>query len=523
MNGDLSRNTFDQLKHYSRVVMQQGRVQLDADWNEQVAILLHYLQTLAADLIGPHGGPEDIFTNQADREGPIRKNLGFDIRSAQAGEIDTIPFLSDDEKRELKELVAGNASPMFISKGRYYVGGRLCENDRNLLYSLQPDYPLIDAKNLPIAEGKYFEGIPVGQPLLVYLDVWERHITPIEDSAIREVALGGADTAARAKLVCQVKIKGDSPISLPGGDETACVKVDRLWPELVKQFQPVNRGLLRAIAKPTTKQDADDPCITAPDARYRGAENHLYRVEVHKGGTAGTATFKWSRENGSIVAPVLKKQSDNVLIVGGFRDSARWFTDGQWVEMTYDAIDLQGRTGTIFKLMKVDGETLTIDPAKIYGMVFNPAETVKDAAGNDVPKFNHLKVRAWDHQEIGENTLQEGAVKITETESNKYDDGWMELEDGVQIQFVKAKEAPEHIYRTGDYWLIPARIVTGDVEWPEAPDPEHPQIMQAKALPPHGVEHHYAPLAIITLGVGNRVTVNADLRHKVEAQGKCVP
>ena len=54
MKGDFSRNTFDPRKHFTRVLMQQGRVQLDADWNEQAAILLHYVRTLAADLIGPH-------------------------------------------------------------------------------------------------------------------------------------------------------------------------------------------------------------------------------------------------------------------------------------------------------------------------------------------------------------------------------------------------------------------------------------------------------------------------------------
>ena len=30
MKGDFSRDTFDPLKHFSRVLMQQGRVQLDA-------------------------------------------------------------------------------------------------------------------------------------------------------------------------------------------------------------------------------------------------------------------------------------------------------------------------------------------------------------------------------------------------------------------------------------------------------------------------------------------------------------
>ncbi len=61
MKGDFSRDTFYPEKSFSRVLMQQGRVQLDADWNEQTSILLHYMRTLAADLIGQHGGPGDAF------------------------------------------------------------------------------------------------------------------------------------------------------------------------------------------------------------------------------------------------------------------------------------------------------------------------------------------------------------------------------------------------------------------------------------------------------------------------------
>jgi hypothetical protein len=33
MKGDFTRNTFVPSKSFSRVLMQQGRVQLDADWN----------------------------------------------------------------------------------------------------------------------------------------------------------------------------------------------------------------------------------------------------------------------------------------------------------------------------------------------------------------------------------------------------------------------------------------------------------------------------------------------------------
>ncbi len=88
--GDFTRDTFDPFKHFSRILMQQGRVQLDADWNEQTDILLRYLRTLAADVIGPFGGP-------------ITGN-GFHIASTQ----DT-----------------GNFS---ISSGHYYVDGILIEN-----------------------------------------------------------------------------------------------------------------------------------------------------------------------------------------------------------------------------------------------------------------------------------------------------------------------------------------------------------------------------------------------------------
>ena len=39
MSGDYSRVRFDPKNDFSGVLMQQGRVQLDADWNELVALL----------------------------------------------------------------------------------------------------------------------------------------------------------------------------------------------------------------------------------------------------------------------------------------------------------------------------------------------------------------------------------------------------------------------------------------------------------------------------------------------------
>ena len=45
MKADLSRWTFDHLKGYARVLQQQGRPQVDADWNEITDPILQYLAT----------------------------------------------------------------------------------------------------------------------------------------------------------------------------------------------------------------------------------------------------------------------------------------------------------------------------------------------------------------------------------------------------------------------------------------------------------------------------------------------
>jgi len=88
------------------------------------------------------------------------------------------------------------------------------------------------------------------------------------------------------------------------------------------------------------------------------------------------------------------------------------------------------------------------------------------------------------------------------------------------VQFGKVKELPAAQYRTGDYWLIPARVSTGDVEWPLVPNPNDVSKLIRELLPPHGVEHHYAPLAAVTL-VGGNVTDVVDLRHKFPALAVC--
>jgi len=52
MGGDYTRLTFDPRRDHAGVLMQQGRVQLDADWNELVALLDRRLRAETVDIIG---------------------------------------------------------------------------------------------------------------------------------------------------------------------------------------------------------------------------------------------------------------------------------------------------------------------------------------------------------------------------------------------------------------------------------------------------------------------------------------
>src|SRR5438045_9125389 len=59
MSGDYSRKTFSPLRDFNGVLMQQGRVQLDADWNELVGIISRRLRAETTDIIGRGTVPKE--------------------------------------------------------------------------------------------------------------------------------------------------------------------------------------------------------------------------------------------------------------------------------------------------------------------------------------------------------------------------------------------------------------------------------------------------------------------------------
>jgi hypothetical protein len=208
----------------------------------------------------------------------------------------------------------------------------------------------------------------------------------------------------------------------------------------------------------------DDPCLVKPDARYRGPENQLYRVEIHEGGTSADATLKWSRENGSVVMPVdaIDGTWADLATLGG--DDKLDLSVGDWVELVDTAYASRLEPLPLLRVEEVDL------PARRVRLSAEPEPRVGRR-----PEL-HPYLRRWD--QVG---TREGAVPL--------DAGhWMPLEDGVEVYFPSG----DFQYATGDYWQIPARTATGDVEWP-TDDARRPLLAA-----PYGVAVSYAPLAWIT-------------------------
>lgn len=159
MKTQISRDSFRPAANFSGVYLQQGRMILDADWNEATAIANARLEAALRDTVA----------SGAPRTGGL-------------------------------SIVAAGAA-IAIRPGALYVDGvpaRLAGAADIPLLS-QPDY-------------RFAPALP-GASYRLYADVWERAVSGVEDESLLDAGLHGADTATRTRTVLQVKwcADGDNP------------------------------------------------------------------------------------------------------------------------------------------------------------------------------------------------------------------------------------------------------------------------------------------------------------------------
>lgn len=447
MSFDLSRIRFDARRDFLGVVMQQGRVQLDADWNEWVAQL---------------------------------------ARRIQAGTVDTfdgnvVPRMTPDGFH-----IEATGGAITIGAGRIYVDGVLAENHGGAPEAWDPTLAeLTGTTPLDYTAQPYFPdppALPEGGRHLVYVDVWQREITAVEDPSLIEQAVG-VDTTGRLQTLWQVKVLEDV------GDEITCSTPDEEIPDWAEVTAPSAGRLSTDTAVPGFEPD---PCRIAPAAGYRGLENQLYRIEVHTGGPLDTASFKWSRDNASVASRVthINTARNTITVESIGRDEVLSFHAGDWVEVTDDWRELHGLPGELRRIspsssIDPSSRTLTLETALSAGLFPTDGQDATDALRN-------TRVRRWDqsgeiHEEDGTVYSDLNAPGAPGDISIPAAGTRLLLEQGIVVEFNLAEAGGE--FHTGDYWVVAARSDDASVEI----------LNQA---PPLGIHHHYARLALVDLPDG---------------------
>ena len=281
MTADRARVSYDATRQYRSVVAQQGRVTLEADTNEAATIASEALRLETIDVIGPTGTPDNGYLPGSGK-GP------------------------------------GGVS---IGPGIFYLGGWRLELDKAIDLASQPDW--LDQPP-PAKLEKNF---------LVALLLNEQTVSAAEDEALREVALGGPDTAARTRLMQHF-------LRLPLPGKTCAEGAALIAKTLAADGVTLDPATLQLLSKATlqvgfvTAKASTDPCKPTAAGGYLGADNQLVHVTIIAyDANAKTGTLLWGWNNASILYRARMKDSHTLTLSGMPVDGEHAPQLGQAVEI----------------------------------------------------------------------------------------------------------------------------------------------------------------------------------------------
>ena len=495
MRGDFSRKPFRRNLHDAGLLHQQGRVWLDGDWNENEFHRLDLNEQEAFDVIGPCGIPDDPTTPDDD---------DFYL-------VETDSALGNDDFR--------------IHAGRAYVDGLLVVLDHDTTYKTQPD--LLDPPKLVTSVGDRRFGA------VVYLEVWRRLITYLEDDTVREKALEGPDTVARLKTLGQIKVV---PVLTNPDRPLTCANAGDHLPK---------PGSGTLSTDQPDDADPEDPCRLPDDALFTGRENRLYRVEIHDPGDIDGIQRPGEAISFSTTLAAAANAGDMTLTLSAALSKPQAFAllrtgaasitddDGNTETLLVTAVDNAKLTlgkplGSSYALTKhptVKGGIARFkwsrDNASFGVRVTAVDSTRKALTVASLGRDQVTALRAGDLVEIADDASELGPnrghltwltadpnpdlftlqladpippefdiAKLNERHllirrwdgvgwaGDSFDDPGMDLGDGVRIKFEGFDLRP------GDWWNIKTRRVDGSVEFRD------------QALP-DGIERHHCVLAVL--------------------------
>ncbi len=290
--------------------------------------------------------------------------------------------------------------------------------------------------------------LPVGGRAFVYLDAWEEHVAPGEDPSMVDPALAPIDATARARVGYRVRAVA-----------TTALTCTDAWAAVEPTLEGTSTGPL-TIARVADAGPAD-PCAPPGDPQGQ-LPNGLLRVEVLDSGSAASARFAWSYENGATAVAVARDDVGAPRIAGAtvtlVPSASAKFATGERVEVSW----LARRADRV-----------------AHGALYTIASPPATGAGGDVLTLERavtvptnaagIVVRRWDGEAIGAAAAT-NAILRSGTD--------------LGVQFT----AKSGTYLAGDWWGSRLREEEGvglELRTDAAPD---------------GLRHVFAPLALVDLG-----------------------
>lgn len=456
MGSDRARITYDESRQYRAVVMQQGRVTVEADWNEEEQIANEDMRKAALDFVGPNGTPDN----------------GYRV-------IET--FTSPPETSPLEAPF-----DFSVDKGTMYVGGVRAFSADPIQYSQQLDW--LDYLHDPYwVDLSTLDNAPP-QREFIYLYLREQEVSAVEDSALREVALGGPDTAQRLRLIQHIVRLETSASTCP----TALAAAQTTWAAEGLSFDDQTMQLMSAATLKVSFTEGvttPDPCEPQAHGGYLGADNQLIRVQVGFDQDTQTYTLVWGFDNASFLYRVTVADDLKTLhLLSSPVDDLHRPRANQAVEVLRSAAQLSATTDDY--VASATGHVATLERAYAPDTQSITLPTPLPAEYKDASQTPVVFLRVWEE----EKPFTLGTpVALGST--------------GIQVTIQTSGNEPPHF---GDYWIFAARPDTAAD--PSASTRIFPHRYLEDGQPPDGPRLWACPLAVIEWTGGVLQTL-ADCRN----------
>jgi hypothetical protein len=438
MGSDRARVTYDPKQQYRSVVMQQGRVTLEADWNEAGQITNEEIRKEALDFVGPCGTPDDGYKVVLTSASPT--NLPFDF---------------------------------YIRSGTMYVGGIRAYLYDPVQYSNQPDWRDYGPEDPDWVDPASFTASPSISPIneFIYLLLREQEVSAVEDPDLKDVALGGPDTAQRTRLLQRFVRIASQGTDCVSGLAAAQAK----WQSEGLFFDPDTMRLCpwsRLQVGFSKQTQPPDPCQPQAQGGYLDPDNQLIRVQISGIDQAsGNPKFLWGFDDASFLyrINVDPHNPQNLVFQQVPVDANHQPISGQAVEVLRTTADLPNggdvaaTSGFVFTLEQnynPDSQSVAIPT----GISLPP-----DYTNSNQSPPNQLFLRVW-QQEVAFTPGQQNQLGNT----------------GVLVTLSTPNNQPFHL---SDYWLFAVR--------PATPQTVYPERYQNESQRPDGPRLWACPLGVI--------------------------